>query len=165
MGLRPFEIPDAIRAAMEDPEVFDPATGELLKPEVLEAIESDKERLILWCARRVQELIAEAAAVKAQAVTLSARSTALSNRAASLKDRIAFTCERGEKFADDCVRVSVQESKSVSVLNEEAIPAKYKVQPPTPDMRVDKAELLKALKAGEEVKGAALAVSRFAKVS
>jgi len=163
--LRLFEIPDAIRSALADPTVMDQETGELLQPEVLEAIEADKERLILWCARRVRELVAESDAVKMQATTLTARSNALRNRADSLKDRMAFTCQKGEKFSDDCVRVSIQESKSVAVLNEEAIPAKYKIQPPLPDLKLDKKEILKALKDGEEIKGAALQVKRFAKLT
>ena len=62
-----FEIPDAIRAALNDPEVIDRDTGEVLQPEVLATLDAEKERIVLYLARFVMEQIAEGQAVAEQA--------------------------------------------------------------------------------------------------
>lgn len=60
------------------------------------------------------------------------------------------------KYGDSILQLSTRRSESVSIEDEDKIPAEYWRRPPVPDMVVDKTELSKALKAGEEIPGASL---------
>lgn len=160
MGL--YQVASAIRDAYENPEVMDPLTGELLKPEVLEALESDKRMHVLWRAKLADELTIEAANVEAVAYKLLKRAQAYANRAEWLKQQITEDCSAGEKFRDDEIRFHVGESQACEIVDESKVPNGYWVQPDTPPKRIDKKELLKDLKV-KRVQGAALKTTKFVK--
>lgn len=62
----------------------------------------------------------------------------------------------GKKLVGDTNTLSVRASDAVLILDEAAIPAQYIVEKVVIEKRVDKVEIKKALKAGEEVPGADL---------
>ena len=62
----------------------------------------------------------------------------------------------GKKLVGDTNTLSVRASDAVLILDEAAIPAQYIVEKVVVEKRVDKVEIKKALKAGEEVPGADL---------
>lgn len=165
MGLHLFQIPDLIREALNDPEVMDPETGELLQPEVLEKLDNAKERIVLWLARYAVEEAAESLAVKMHSERLAKRSKAHENKAESLKRYIAGCCEKGEKFSDDCVKVSVRESTSCDITDPDQIPAQYFKTPEPIGPMLDRAAVLKELRAGYQVKGTALKRTPFTVIS
>jgi len=160
-----FEIPDAIRAAVNDPEVVDPETGEVLQPWVLGDLDKEKGRIVLFLAKLAIEQIAEGEAVKAQADRLAKRAASHGGRADSLKRYIAGCCEKGEKFADDTVRVNVMESTSCEVIDAEKIPATFFSTPKPPKPVLDKKSLLASLRGGANVMGAALKRTPYTKIS
>lgn len=165
MGLHLFEIPDKYREALNDPEVLDQGTGELYQPEVLEKLDTEKERIVLYLAKFAREQLAEAEAVKAQADRLKARAARHVAKAESLKRYMAGSCELGEKFADDTLQVRIGESTSVDVLEERDIPGTFFATPDPPKPKLDRAWVLRELRAGNAVKGAALKRTPFAVIS
>ena len=160
-----FEIPDAIRNLLDDPEVLDPETGELLDEARLTELMVEKERTVLYLARLSVEQAAEAEAVLAQADRLRARADSHKKSAASLKRYIAGNCEKGEQYADDCVKVGVRESMFTEAADDATAPEEYMVQKPAPDPRPDKKAILDALKKGTGVKGWSIGRNRYAVIS
>ncbi len=160
-----FEMDDKIEALLADPAVMDPETGELLDEGPLKELEGEKERIVLYLGRYALGELTEADAVQAHVDRLAKRATGHRNRAKSLKHYIAQSCAKGDKFKDDTVKVRIGEVVSVDVFDEAEVPEKYKVQPPLPEMRVDKKAIREHLDGGGRVEGAQLARRRNAVVS
>ena len=160
-----FQIDEAIEALLGDPAVMDPETGELLDEGPLKELEGEKERIVLYLARYALGELTEADAVQAHVDRLSKRATGHRNRAKSLKHYIAQWCVKGEKFKDDTVKVRIGEVVSVDVFDEAEVPEEYKVQPPLPDLRVDKKAIKSYLDDGGRVEGAQLSRRRNTVIS
>lgn len=135
----------------------DPETGELvIDPAALEALQLAREEKLENIALYYKNLNAEAAAIKAEAEALTARRKALEGRAERMK-RVLSEALAGEKFSTPRVAVTFRSSAAVE------IDAGTFFQSPTSksylryrDPEPDKKAIAEALKAGEDIPGAAL---------
>lgn len=182
MGLHLYEIPDKIRGLLADPEVMDPETGELLVlpqeewaptdgPDHLvldrriKELAVEKERIVLYLAKRADEEAAESEAVKNVSVRGADRAKVLENSANSLKKYIAACCKKGDKFADEYVKVRIGGSMFAESADDTTAPEGYMVQKPAPDPTPDKKAILAALKADTDVKGWSIGRGRHTVIS
>lgn len=149
-----YEINAALEALLEQ---VDEETGELTcDMEQLEALSLERDEKLEGLALYCKNAAAEAEAIKAEEKNLAERRKRLENRAERAK---AFLSEQlcGEKFTTPKVAVSWRKSEAVE-LGPEFLPwalekdAYLRYKDPEPD----KAMLKTALKAGEQIPGAAL---------
>lgn len=150
--MRLFQVADAIERIFA--EQVDPETGEIQDAalEALNALGLERDALILDLAAYSKGEHAEAAAVEEQAKRLRERAVRHQRRAAWLEDVIARNLEPGRKIRDDRSEIGWRKSSAVKITDEAAIDdALWRYT-----RSLDKAEIAKRLKAGEEVKGAEL---------
>jgi outer membrane murein-binding lipoprotein Lpp len=141
-----YEIDDAIL------ECVDVETGEIINPEMLDALTMERTKKIENIGCWIKNLTADAAAIKAEKDALAARQKAAESKAASLK-RYLLNALQGEKFKSPRVAISYRKSDSVMIAKDAKIPEKYlKFAEPTPD----KVGLKAALKSGQTFDGITL---------
>ena len=133
-------------------ECFDTDTGELLDAEKLENLMIEKENKLENVALWIKNLKADAAMYKAEKTAFAERQAAAERKAESLTEWLKNALN-GQKFKTEKAEVSFRKTSKVEVLdiwelNEDFV----KYSDPTPD----KAAIKRAIKAGEEVKGAKL---------
>lgn len=133
-------------------ECFDADTGELLDAEKLESLMIEKENKIEAVALWIKNLKADAAMYKAEKNAFAERQAAAERKAESLTMWLKNALD-GKKFKTEKAEVNFRKTQKVEVidiweLNEDFV----KYSDPTPD----KAAIKRAIKAGEEVKGAKL---------
>lgn len=133
-------------------ECFDADTGELLDAEKLENLMIEKENKLENVALWIKNLKADAAMYKAEKTAFSERQAAAERKAESLTMWLKNALD-GQKFKTEKTEVSFRKTSKVEVLdiwelNEDFV----KYSDPTPD----KAAIKRAIKAGEDVKGAKL---------
>lgn len=133
-------------------ECFDAETGELLDAEKLENLMIEKENKLENVALWIKNLKADAAMYKAEKTAFAERQAAAERKAESLTEWLKNALD-GQKFKTEKAEVSFRKTSKVEVLdiwelNEDFV----KYSDPTPD----KAAIKRAIKAGEEVKGARL---------
>lgn len=151
-----FEIDAAIRACVIDGDrAVDTETGEIIDHAALAALEMARDKKIENIAMWHKELLAEAAALKAEADKLMARRKTAENKAESLKSYLDEVLG-GEKFKTARVAISYRKSEPVEITNQAKIPQEFLRVKTEPDKTAIKA----ALKAGKEVDGARLVESR-----
>lgn len=151
-----YELSFALERLLADPAVLDPETGELTPDgeQQLDALQAELETKVLDIAAYIVGERTEAEAVEQQAKRLRERAARHERRAESLERYLARHLTPGsQRMADARVEIGWRRSTAVEV-DESKLPAQWwreKVE------RVPaKAELSKALKAGETVDGAAL---------
>jgi hypothetical protein len=121
----------------------------------LESIGAD-EKCDSYC-RIIRQLQADVEALKAEKERLDAKKKTAENAIERMKGALlAFTQASGGKVKTSLFSVGTRTSQKTEILDPDAIPAVYKV--PQPD-KIATAEILKALKEGETIPGAALAES------
>ena len=121
----------------------------------LESIGTD-EKCDSYC-RIIRQLQADVEALKAEKERLDAKKRIAENAIERMKNALlAFAQASGGKVKTSLFSVSTRTSPKTEILDPDAIPAAYKV--PQPD-KIATGEILKALKAGETIPGAALAES------
>lgn len=133
-------------------ECFDADTGELLDAEKLENLMIEKENKFENVALWIKNLKADAAMYKAEKTAFAERQAAAERKAESLTIWLKNALG-GKKFKTEKAEVNFRKTQKVEVLdiwelNEDFV----KYSDPTPD----KAAIKRAIKAGEEVKGAKL---------
>lgn len=133
-------------------ECFDADTGELLDAEKLENLMIEKENKLENVALWIKNLKADAAMYKAEKTAFAERQAAAERKAESLTMWLKNALD-GQKFKTEKTEVSFRKTSKVEVLdiwelNEDFV----KYSDPTPD----KAAIKRAIKAGEDVKGAKL---------
>lgn len=133
-------------------ECFDADTGELLDAEKLENLMIEKENKLENVALWIKNLKADAAMYKAEKTAFAERQAAAERKAESLTEWLKNALN-GQKFKTEKAEVSFRKTSKVEVLdiwelNEDFV----KYSDPTPD----KAAIKRAIKAGEDVKGAKL---------
>ena len=139
----------------------DMETGEILDVEKLDALQMEREAKLEGVALWEKDLVAEAAAVKAEADKLIARKRALDNKIAALKAWLLISLN-GEKLKTPRCNVYQTHSTRVSVEDEaELIKFLETLDEPErflrfrePEFRKD--EIKKALKDGTIIPGASL---------
>lgn len=136
---------------------IDAETGEILDVEALNSLSIERNKKIENLACWYKNLMADAEALKAEKNAFAEREKTAKNKAESIK-RYLSTVLDGEKFTTDKCALSFRKSESVEILDMEAFMSDDKAEnylkysEPT----INKAELKKALKQGEEFKGVLL---------
>ena len=133
-------------------ECFDADTGELLDAEKLENLMIEKENKIENVALWIKNLKADAAMYKAEKTAFAERQAAAERKAESLTMWLKNALD-GQKFKTEKTEVNFRKTQKVEIidiweLNEDFV----KYSDPTPD----KVAIKRAIKAGEDVKGAKL---------
>lgn len=144
-----YELADALRGFDLD---IDAETGEITNMDDLDAIEMEFRDKVENVALMVKNFLSDAEAYKREKESFAKKEQAAKNKAERLKAYLAGNLG-GEKFKSDRVTISYRKSDSVEITDAAALPVKYlRTKEPEPN----KAEIKKALKAGEEVSGAVL---------
>jgi hypothetical protein len=131
----------------------DSETGEITDWSAFEALQLARDEKIENIALYHKNLLAEAAALKAEEKSFAERRKRAENKAESLKKYLA-TSLNGSKFNTTRVSISYRKSTSVDVLDVEKLPEAYRKTVTT--VSADKTAIGAALKAGELVDGATL---------
>lgn len=131
---------------------IDPDTGEITNSEQLEALQMERQTKLENVALYIKNLKADAAIYKAEKQAFAERQAAAEKRAESLSEWLKKALD-GQKFKTEKAEVNFRKTQKVEILdiwdlNEDLL----KYSDPTPD----KAAIKRAIKAGEEVKGAKL---------
>ena len=134
-------------------ECIDFETGELIDPERLEGLQMARnlkiENIALW----IKNLRSDAQAFKAEKDSFAEREKAANAKADSL-ERYLIHILNGEKFSTSKCAVSFRKSVQVDIVDEDKVPAIFKVQ--TVTTRIDKNAVKNCLKDGQEVSGCRL---------
>ena len=142
-----YEINEAIK------NTIDLDTGEIVDFEAFENLQMERnekiENIGLW----IKNLNADAAAYKAEKDSFAEKQRRAENKAESLKKYLDSVLA-GSKFNTTRVSISYRKSTSVEV-DESKLPAKWMREIPASYV-ADKVEIIKALKAGENIEGAEL---------
>ena len=131
---------------------IDPDTGEITNSEQLEALQMERQTKLENVALYIKNLKADAAIYKAEKQAFAERQAAAEKRAESLSEWLRKALD-GQKFKAEKTEVNFRKTQKVEILdiwdlNEDLL----KYSDPTPD----KAAIKRAIKSGEEVKGAKL---------
>lgn len=151
-----YEIPGALRELLDRLDA-DPDTGEVdgealaAYAEYTTAAAEKLEGTACYC----RELEAEAATLKAEEDRLAKRRKALENKASRLKTYLMPALEAmGGKVKGVMASLRISKTQAVTVFDIDALPDAFKRVVTKVDP--DKVALKKALKAGEDIPGAAL---------
>lgn len=149
-----YEIPGALRDLLDRLDA-DPDTGEV-DGDALAAYaeyQGQAAEKLEGTACYVRELEAEAEAIKAEEDRLAKRRKALENKSSRLKTYMMSALEAmGGKVKGVMASVRIGKSQAVTVFDLDALPDAFKRVKVDPD----KVAIKKALKAGEDIPGAAL---------
>lgn len=130
----------------------DSETGEITDWSAFEALQLARDEKIENIALYHKNLLAEAAALKAEEKSFAERRKRAENKAESLK-RYLDSALQGQKFNTTKVAISYRKSTSVEV-DETKLPASYLQEVVT--YKIDKRDIGEKLKAGETIEGATL---------
>ena len=134
----------------------DEETGEVIDLKKLDQLQMDREIKIENTALYIKNLLSDAAQIREEEKKLADRRKVCENKAESLKHYLSGSLA-GDKFRTPRVSISYRKSEAVAILDEEAIPDEFmRYKDPEPDKTAIKA----ALKSGQKVEGAALAVNQ-----
>ena len=131
----------------------DSETGEITDWSAFEALQLARDEKIENIALYHKNLLAEAAALKAEEKSFAERRKRAENKAESLK-KYLDSALAGKKFGTVKVDISYRKSTSVDVQDVDKLPEEYRKTVTT--VSADKVSIAKALKDGEEVEGATL---------
>lgn len=150
-----FGITEELLQIFENIEI-DEETGELLNLEQLEEIQGEFDDKASNIALYIQELQAQAEAIKKKREALNDRQKSTTNKAERLKTYLSDMMNRAgkTKVETDNVRISFRKSESVDILDESLIPEEYINTKLT--VTPDKVSIKKAIKSGQEILGAML---------
>ena len=145
-----YEIDAKIMECMAN--CIDPDTGEIINTEQLEALQMERQTKLENVALYIKNLKADAEMYKAEKQAFEKRQMDAIKEANSLTEWLKKALD-GQKFKTEKAEVSFRKTQKVEILdmwdlNEDLL----KYSDPTPD----KAAIKRAIKAGEEVKGAKL---------
>lgn len=145
-----YEIDEKILECMTN--CIDPDTGEIIDSEQLEALQMERQTKLENVALYIKNLKADAAMYKAEKQAFAERQAAAERKAESLTEWLKKALD-GQKFKTEKAEVNFRKTQKVEVidiweLNEDFV----KYSDPTPD----KAAIKRAIKSGEDVKGAKL---------
>lgn len=139
-----------INKAIED--LIDMETGEIKDEAALDALKMEREEKIHNICAYIVNQDDEAESAKKRAEYFTEKRKKHENKAANLR-RYLENNLRGEKWKDDDFSVTFRTTQATEILDEGAIPVDFKIPQP---YKLDKAGLLRTLKMGKAVPGAAL---------
>ena len=131
--------------------IVDEETGEIMNADALDEITLERDTKIENIALWIKNLTADIDAYKKEKDSFAYKERVAKNKVESLKNYLT-NAMHGDKFKSDRVNISWRKSESVELahgFNDERF-----LIPQEP--KVDKAEIKKALKSGEEIPGAML---------
>lgn len=134
---------------------IDEETGEILNADELDQLQVEHDEKLKNCVYYYKNMMAEAAALKAEKQKLAERQKTAENKAEWIKHYIANDL-KGEKFEpedDVTIKVTYRKSESVECADIYKVPDEY-IRYKEPEL--DKARIKKALKAGDTVDGCVL---------
>lgn len=151
-----YEVSELINNCIKinDSEVVDTTTGEILDVEYLDNLEMEKAEKIENCIKFYKNQFSDSKALKEEAQRLQKLAKAAENRAEWMK-KYLNSCLNGEKFRSDdgLHQISFRRSESVEIVDLFSIPddlLRYK------EPEADKTAIKNALKEGRQVTGAVL---------
>lgn len=131
---------------------LDSETGELIDPEKLNELQIAKDEKIKNLGLWYKDLLAEATALKEEKEAFAAREKAAKNKAESIKNYLSYVLN-GENFkTTECV-ISFRRSEKTVIDDIYSLPENFLKYS---DPKADLTEIKKAIKNGEEIKGAHL---------
>lgn len=150
-----FGITEELLQIFENIEI-DEETGELLNLEQLGQIQGEFDDKASNIALYIQELQAQAEAIKNKRDSLYDRQKSTTNKAERLKAYLSDMMNRAgkTKVETDDVRISFRKSESVDILDESLIPEEYINAKLT--VTPDKVSIKKAIKNGQDIAGVML---------
>lgn len=157
-----YEIDRELLACMEldNGDVVNMETGEVLTTAALDALQMERNRKIEGIACQVKNLVAEAEAIKTEMGNLMERRKRAERRADWLREYLSQSLA-GEKFKSAKCEIHFIKSTPVEIADEGTLRTWAVVNRPEllriKEPEIDKTEIKKALKAGEEIPGAAVA--------
>lgn len=156
--MRLYEINAQLERLLDvgDGRMVDEETGELFDQEALEALEMERDAKIDGCLFFIKNCKADAKMLDEEIKKLQAKKQAIENKAERTKNYVEH-CLKGEKFKSLLNNVYFTKSVKVEIDEEkiEKLPSQYLKT----TISVNKAELKKALQAGEFIDGAMLVES------
>lgn len=144
-----YEIDQAIM------DCIDMETGEIVNEELLNDLQMERDAKIENVALWIKELKAEAEALKAEKLAFAERQKVTENKMESLKKWLAYALN-GEKFKTVRASVTFRTTDKVEVADIYKLDENY-LRYKEPE--ADKDAIKKAIKAGQQVAGAALVQS------
>lgn len=143
-------------------ECIDAETGEIIDLERLKQLSVDKQIKIDNIACWIKQLQAETGAIEAEIKALEVRRKSKERKADSLKQYLTDTlC--GAKFESARSKITWRTSDEVAITNESLIPTDYKSE--RLEVKVNKVEIKRAIKAGAVIAGAELVYKRNIQIS
>jgi outer membrane murein-binding lipoprotein Lpp len=139
-----YEIDQAILS------LVDAETGEILDYEAFAELQMERDQKIENVALWIKNLVAEAAALKAEKDSFAEREKAAKNKAESLK-KYLDTILQGQPLKTTKFNVTYRKSEATVIDDISKIPAEY-LKPIDPE--ADKTAIKNAIKAGAEIAGA-----------
>ena len=129
---------------------IDSETGEVIDPEKLNNLQITKDEKIENLALWYKDLLAEANALKEEKEAFAAREKSAKNKAESIKNYLSYVLN-GENFKTTKCALSFRKSEKTVIDDIYSIPENFLkyVEP-----KADLTEIKKAIKNGEEIKGA-----------
>lgn len=153
-----YELSSTVEQMLNNDELYDPETGELL-PGLVEALSDTREKAVSVAAY-ILNMGAQLDAMTEHVRRIEARRKALELRQDKLCQYLAFNMRRTgitELKADDSTftaKLFIERDASVEIYDERQVPQQFWKAPKPPEPKPSKAEITKAIKAGEEVPGA-----------
>lgn len=136
------------------------ADSDEIPPEVirdtLDALGGELDDKAVSVAQFIRNLEEAAESIHAGAAAMHERANRLHDRATSLREYILFHMQATHKTRIDSVyfTLSIRNNPPAVIIDDErAVPAEFKMQPPVPAPRLDRAMIAAHLKAGETVPG------------
>lgn len=137
----------------EDGEIDEAALG------AIESLEMERSEKVENIVCLIKNLRSDAEQIKAEADKLAKRAKAAQNRADRLKEYLTMNLDQGEKFKSPRMALTWGSSASVEIYDESVVPDQYKTVETV--VKVDKNEIKRSFKEGEEVPGCALVVKPY----
>lgn len=142
-----YEIDQAIM------DCIDTETGEILDYERLNGLQMQRDKKVEGVACWIKNLVADAAAYKAEKEAFAERERVAARKAERLKEWLVTALE-GQKFSSSRCAVSFRKSETVEVDDVQRIPPNFLRVKTTVDL--DKTAIKTMLKAGLEIEGCRL---------
>jgi Gp157 protein len=158
MNLSLYTLSTQVEQLLNSDEAFDPETGEL-SPALVDALAVTKDKGASVCAYILNQDSVLAAIEKHEA-QVAARKAAIVNKQVRLREYLAVSMKRTgitEIVAHDgtfSAKLHIERDSAVEIFDEAQIPAKFLKAPKPPAPKPSKADIGKAIKAGESVPGA-----------
>jgi hypothetical protein len=142
------ELQNLILSAVDE----DGVLNENMEQEI-NALEIAKEEKLLNCAKYIKNEVAFIDMIKAEEKALSARRKSIESRVEWVKKYVLSNIEDGEKVKDAQAQISTRKSESCEIIDETLIPKELCNHIPE-SWKVDKTAVKKAIKEGQDIKGA-----------